>query len=117
MSEYLENMGNQLNTKEIQNVCLEIMEEFDRFANEHHLRYYLAGGTLLGAVRHGGFIPWDDDVDLMMPRSDYEQLINLYQDNRYILSCCEKDPSYGTPFARLWILKQFCPRIDLMRDR
>lgn len=56
-------------------VLLKLLVEFDQFCVENNLRYYLAGGTLLGAVRHGGFIPWDDDVDVVMPRPDYEKLI------------------------------------------
>ena len=54
---------------------LEILQETDRSVRGHGLRYYLEGGTLLGAVRHGGFIPWDDDADISMPRPDYEEFI------------------------------------------
>ena len=56
---------------------LGLVLEFDRFCEEHGLTYYLSGGTLLGAIRHQGFIPWDDDVDINMPRPDCEKLMEL----------------------------------------
>ena len=62
---------------EMQQVYLELLEEFDALCTAHGLRYDLAGGSLLGAVRHGGFIPWDDDLDVCMPRPDYERLLKL----------------------------------------
>ncbi|MGI5895437.1 MAG: LicD family protein [Oscillospiraceae bacterium] len=56
---------------------VEILKAFADFCEQHGLRYYLAEGTLLGAIRHQGFIPWDDDTDVMMPRKDYDRLIEL----------------------------------------
>ena len=58
----------------------EILDVIHSVCTENGLRYSLAYGTLLGAVRHGGFIPWDDDVDVMMPREDYETLIKIWPD-------------------------------------
>lgn len=63
--------------KELQQTELNIMTVFHNFCEDHGLRYYLAGGTLLGAIRHKGFIPWDDDIDICMPRPDYMRLIEL----------------------------------------
>ncbi len=59
----------------IQKIELEMLRYFDEICRKHALTYYVCGGTLLGAVREGGFIPWDDDIDLMMPRKDYEWLL------------------------------------------
>ena len=56
----------------------EILDVIHKVCTENGLRYSLAYGTLLGAVRHGGFIPWDDDLDIMMPREDYEKLISIW---------------------------------------
>jgi lipopolysaccharide cholinephosphotransferase len=63
-----------LSLEELREVQLGILTVLDRVCREHGLTYYLAYGTLLGALRHGGFVPWDDDVDVMMPRADYERL-------------------------------------------
>ena len=65
--------------KEIQRLLLDILLEFHEFCDIHNLRYFLGRGTLLGAVRHQGFIPWDDDMDVFMPRPDYEKFIHLTQ--------------------------------------
>lgn len=68
----------QLSSKEIKKIELKILLNFNEFCRDNNLRYYIAGGTLLGAIRHKGFIPWDDDIDVCMPRPDYEKFINLY---------------------------------------
>ena len=69
---------------------------------EHHIRYFLAFGTLLGAVRYGKFIPWDDDVDVLVPREDYNKLLTLFRDSeRYRLFAFEKNPKFPFPFAKL----------------
>lgn len=62
------------NLKELQCKELEILQFFDQFCRKHNLTYYLAGGCLIGAERHAGFIPWDDDIDIFMPRPHYEYL-------------------------------------------
>ncbi|MDO4987068.1 MAG: LicD family protein [Candidatus Saccharibacteria bacterium] len=67
----------QLSLREIQLEELKILDVVVAFLNKNHLSYFLCGGTLLGAVRHHGFIPWDDDIDIALPRPDYEKLIQL----------------------------------------
>lgn len=66
--------------KEVWAVELDLLAEFQRVCQKHNLRYYASDGTMLGAVRHKGFIPWDDDIDIMMFRDDYEKLCKIAQE-------------------------------------
>ena len=82
-------MANEL-TRQLQLTELEILIELDRVCKEENLTYFLEGGTLLGALRHGGFIPWDDDIDVLMPREDYNRLIDVFREGKlkgYHLQC------------------------------
>ena len=89
--------------QEAQEITYQLFLEFRKICEAHDLRYFLSGGTLLGAARHKGFIPWDDDMDVMMPREDYEKLLSLdleLPENLQLFSC-ETDPQYNYPFAKL----------------
>ena len=71
-------MENEINLKELQQKSLELLLEFDAFCKKHNKKIFVIGGGLIGAVRHKGFIPWDDDLDVFMLRNDYEWLCNNF---------------------------------------
>lgn len=83
---------------------LKICEALHQTCQTHHLTYYLWAGSMIGAVRHKGFIPWDDDMDIAMPRPDYDRLIAHCREwlpQPYEMVCAEDDPSYPLPFAKI----------------
>lgn len=86
---------------QLKQIQLDITQSIHDFCLKNNIRYYLAFGTLLGAVRHKGFIPWDDDIDLMMPRKDYEQFIQSFKHPYYKVYDCRNDKDYGLPFAKV----------------
>lgn len=75
----------ELSVEEVKEIQFAILQDFARFCDKNDIRYYLSSGTLLGAVRHKGFIPWDDDIDIMLPRPDYERAIYSYNNPSYII--------------------------------
>lgn len=82
----------------------EILDVIHQVCTEHGLRYSLAYGTLIGAVRHKGFIPWDDDIDIMMPREDYEKLIAVWDQaapKGYILQNTRTYPDFTQNFTKI----------------
>lgn len=99
---------------------LNVLSQFHDFCNEHELRYYLIGGGLIGAVRHQGFIPWDDDVDVAMPREDYEKFLALKDKlpEGYKLSIPFKGDGYTNTMSRMYstdykIQEQFINRFTI----
>lgn len=86
---------------EMKTILLDIMSDLDTFCRENNLRYSLAYGSLIGAVRHKGFIPWDDDIDILIPRKDYQILLEKYNHPYYIIKSQEKDWHFPLQYAKL----------------
>lgn len=90
----------QITTEDLQKSALEILQSVASFCEEKGLRYSLGCGTLLGAIRHKGFIPWDDDIDIIMPRKDYEVFLKTYKNEKYYVSAIEFDEKWPYAFAK-----------------
>jgi lipopolysaccharide cholinephosphotransferase len=94
----------QTQIQQVWQVEQEILDAIHQVCTAHNLRYSLAYGTLIGAIRHGGFIPWDDDIDLVMPREDYEKLVSIWNDAApagYIMQNVQNSPDYTNNFAKI----------------
>ena len=90
--------------RQLQLTMLEILKIFDKFCREHDLKYSLYAGSLLGAVRHKGFIPWDDDLDVCMSRADYEKFLKLWQEfpvEGYVLQNKENSKYFDQSFSKI----------------
>ena len=91
-----------MSTEEIKNIELELHLYVDSVCRKNGIHYSLMFGTLLGAVRHGGFIPWDDDVDICVPMPEYDRLIEILQkENKYLIRCDTLEPDYYYWHAKL----------------
>ena len=90
--------------RNVQLIQLEIAKEVKRICEKNKIVYWLDSGSLLGAVRHQGFIPWDDDLDIGMKRSDYNKFISIAQkelSSDYVFQDWNTDPNYGLSFAKI----------------
>ena len=89
--------------EELKKIELGILRDVTNFCDNHDIKYYLCGGTLLGAVRHQGFIPWDDDIDIAMPRKDYIKFVQTYKDStkRYRVDEITITPGWWNEFAKV----------------
>lgn len=100
-------MGRSMTSQELRELQLselEILKVFKSLCEKYHLKYYLTAGTLLGAVRHGGFIPWDDDIDVAMPRDDYDRFAAICKTdlpNIFFYQSTETDPNFPYFFSKI----------------
>lgn len=95
---------NSLSLKKLQLLELMTLLEFKRICDKHNLKYFLIGGTLLGAVRHNGFIPWDDDIDVGMFRSDFQKFLSICPEelgSKWFLQTSDTDEGYAEVFAKI----------------
>lgn len=109
-------MSSEMDIKKLQNKLLEILKAFHEFCEINNLKYYITSGTLLGAIRHKGFIPWDDDIDVAMPDDDYRKLISIASKMEIYEI---KERSIDSMFRTYGFMKMYDPRttyIESMRE-
>lgn len=108
----------KLSLRESQLLQLDVMKMIHEVCVKENITYYLIAGCLLGAVRHGGFIPWDDDIDIGMPREDYEKFKSLFPKlidrDKYFLQCSDTDQDFAPAIMRLCIRDTF---MDVKSER
>lgn len=94
----------EIRTIELKSIQLDILQKIDSFCQENNINYFLSYGTLIGCIRHNGYIPWDDDIDICMPRPDYERFITLFNKNTDQHKVIEHriENSYKLPFAKVY---------------
>ncbi len=116
-----------INNEELQRlheVQIEILKEVSSFCKKNDITYFLVGGTLLGAIRHKGFIPWDDDIDIGMLRDDYEKFLKLFphdKTSKYYVQALEIDKNYWNCFAKVrksntLVLEEKIKNLDLNKE-
>ena len=91
----------KLDLVQLKQIQLDILDKISSFCDSNNIRYYLVGGTLLGAVRHKGYIPWDDDIDIAMLRKDYEEFIKQFNVDGYKVFTYKNSDKYCFPFAKI----------------
>ncbi len=98
----MNNVMKTITIKDMKEIEISLMKIIHKICEENHLYYFLAYGSCIGAVRHGGFIPWDDDIDIIMPYPDYRKLLALLSSHtgRYQIISMDNDNQYKYPYAK-----------------
>lgn len=93
-----------INADELRSIQLDLLQKTTDFCESNGLRYFLCGGTLIGAIRHKGYIPWDDDIDIAMPRPDYDRFVKSFNqpENYYQVVNLDTDADYLYAFAKVY---------------
>lgn len=95
----------KIDIDEMRVIQMDITEAFHNFCVKNNIKYSLGCGSLLGAIRHNGYIPWDDDIDVYLKREDYEKLVRLFPDQldgRYVFTCLERDKTWNKSYGKLY---------------
>ncbi len=101
--------GQVITVKDVQNVLIEMMKDIDELCRKNNIEYVLTGGSTLGAIRHGGFIPWDDDLDIAMMRDQYKKFIKVLKtqlSDKYVFHCFEVNKKYTVTWPAMKIRKK-----------
>ncbi len=110
-----------IDLRKVQLLQLDMLKEVKRICDKHAIKYFLTGGTLLGAVRHGGFIPWDDDLDVGMLMKDYDRFLNIVDEEiapQYFIQNWHKEEHYSYPFSKIMLkdtvwLEKVCDKVNI----
>lgn len=116
----MERILNKEELKKLKELELMILSEFDRVCRKYHIHYSLAYGTLIGAIRHKGFIPWDDDVDVMLTRSEYERLNSIIDNElreEFVYVDSNRNDNYGLSFGKLMLKDTIMREVQLENTR
>lgn len=98
---------NSITMQKAKELQYNILKEVHKVCVDHNITYYLAYGTLLGAIRHNGIIPWDDDIDIMMPREDFIKLQKVFSSDRYKVIWCYDCKEHTRSYGRVYDIKTF----------